>query len=365
MNYFNPSYFLVKKLKFSLFGYHARFRQTAQMETPKLGERSDTCAITVRESFRSVIRRINLEKLGMPLVLINIIIEYANDLSGNCARVLKSHKKSVTCVAVLRDKCLGQVLATGSDDGTVRIWREGICVSVYAHNRPVLCLVALSNGLLASGSTDCTIKLWSHPDADCLILMGHSGPVSCLAILRDGRLASGSSDTNICTWDPETGCHVNTLTGHTSRVHFLAEAGACELGPILVSGSHDKTFRVWANGVAVRTITFATCFPAVAIGEDIALSFEGRLRIYNMLSGTYYDLAEHNTPIRQLCPMSIRKLCAMPNRNVIAICSGRVCMLDLNGVIEQILYVDATDATWLPSGHLAVTCTDGTVRLCC
>src|SRR5438067_4470279 len=61
--------------------------------------------------------------------------------------------------------------------------------------------------LLASGSSDNTIRLWDTATATELrALKGHTRPVLSLAFARDGRvLASGSADTTIRLWDTTTG----------------------------------------------------------------------------------------------------------------------------------------------------------------
>jgi len=56
--------------------------------------------------------------------------------------------------------------------------------------------------ILASGSRDCTVRLWSLPDGMPLkILRGDSGPLYCLAFSPDGRtLASGGMDNVAQLW---------------------------------------------------------------------------------------------------------------------------------------------------------------------
>jgi WD40 repeat protein len=53
-------------------------------------------------------------------------------------------------------------------------------------------------------------------------LTGHTNIVYTLAILSNGNLASGSADSTVKIWNPSTGSLVYTLTGHTNAVWTLA-----------------------------------------------------------------------------------------------------------------------------------------------
>ena len=72
---------------------------------------------------------------------------------------------------------------------------------------------------LATGSGDGTVRIWDaatgraarHPT-------GHTGAVTAVAIAPDGTwLATGSDDGTVRIWDPATGQQRATLTGHTGR----------------------------------------------------------------------------------------------------------------------------------------------------
>ena len=82
-----------------------------------------------------------------------------------------------------------------SDRGRDRPPSRGSTGSVNA-----LCLLA--DGRLASGSGDGTIRLWdAATGAETARLEGHAGAVNALCLLTDGRLASGSRDGTIRLWD--------------------------------------------------------------------------------------------------------------------------------------------------------------------
>ena len=72
--------------------------------------------------------------------------------------------------------------------------------------------------VLASGSADHTIRLWSLPDGVALkTLRGHTAEVGCLAISPDGRvLASGGVDKAVRLWVLGKVDLSRLIVGHTS-----------------------------------------------------------------------------------------------------------------------------------------------------
>lgn len=68
---------------------------------------------------------------------------------------------------------------------------------------------------------------------------GHAGYVWCLSRLSDGRIASGSRDRSIKIWDGDS-CQA-TLLGHQASICALAVVGS-----ELWSGSRDRSIVVWS-----------------------------------------------------------------------------------------------------------------------
>ncbi|MFN8004069.1 MAG: hypothetical protein U0X75_24005 [Acidobacteriota bacterium] len=73
---------------------------------------------------------------------------------------------------------------------------------------------------LASGSSDGTVKLWDVASgAEKVTLKGHAGFVLSVSYSPDGRtLASGSSDKTVKLWDVASGAEKVTLKGHALSV---------------------------------------------------------------------------------------------------------------------------------------------------
>jgi WD40 repeat protein len=80
--------------------------------------------------------------------------------------------------------------------------------------------------ILASGSTDRTVRLWDVKTGEILFsLKGHSGPITCLAFSEDGRtLASGSADRTVRLWNVGTGKPLAVFGGCSGTIFSLTFA---------------------------------------------------------------------------------------------------------------------------------------------
>jgi len=78
---------------------------------------------------------------------------------------------------------------------------------------------------LASGSVDCTVKIWDVETGQCLrTLRGHTEGVTSVAWhpCDSTKLASGADDDTAKIWDAETGDCLRTLTGHSKSMRSVA-----------------------------------------------------------------------------------------------------------------------------------------------
>ena len=91
-------------------------------------------------------------------------------------------------------------------------------------------------------------------DQSVMTIRGHSDEVHGMAVSPDGkRIVSGSADKTVKVWDSATGEEVATLRGHSDGVISVAFSPD---GKRIISGSWDNTIKVWdaATGAELMTL---------------------------------------------------------------------------------------------------------------
>ncbi len=182
----------------------------------------------------------------------------------------EGHQGWVWSISVSRD---GTLLASASDDNTVRVWTtSGVPRLVLDKNTTGVRAVALSpdGKLVAAALEDKTVRIWGVEDGELLyILVGHTAWVRCLAFSPDGSLlASGSFDKTVRLWNVSDGKLLQTMKGHTASVLGVAFSPD---GTKLASGSVDQTVRLWrvSDGTLLNILQGHTDFVyAVAFSPD-------------------------------------------------------------------------------------------------
>jgi WD40 repeat protein len=139
----------------------------------------------------------------------------------------------------------GKWLASASDD--LSLWDAGSGRRVATLQQPSWVTVVAfspSGQLIATGHDDGQVRLWDTASRRLLReLPGHTHPVSALAFRSDGKaLATAGEDRIIHLWEIDNGKLLGTLRGHTDRIPALAWSPS---GDRLVSAGWDTTARVW------------------------------------------------------------------------------------------------------------------------
>jgi WD40 repeat protein len=183
-------------------------------------------------------------------------------LSTSGGRGLSGHRGPIGTLAVTPD---GRYLATGSDDGSVRLWDlsaddpAAVPKVLAAHDGGVGALAMGPGGRwLASAGADGAVRLWdlgaADPAAAPRVLSGIEGAVTALAADPGGRwIAAGGEQGEIIVWDlaaADPAVPPRRLHLHRTAVTALA---AGPDGRRLASGGRDHLVTLWdlaATGTA-------------------------------------------------------------------------------------------------------------------
>ncbi|KAF5381370.1 hypothetical protein D9615_008306 [Tricholomella constricta] len=191
----------------------------------------------------------------------------------------------------------GQTIATGGDDGKVKVWStyNGFCfVTFTEHSAPISTVAFAKHGsVLFSASLDGTVRAYDLIRYRNFRTFTSPSPVqfSSLAVDPSGEVvAAGSTDSfEVFLWSVQTGKLLDILSGHEGPVSSLAfsPSGVNQLA----SGSWDKTVRIWNVFGRSRAVE-----PLTVTSDVLTLAFrpDGKELAASTLDGqiTFFDVQE-------------------------------------------------------------------------
>ncbi|KAJ1354251.1 hypothetical protein KIN20_011126 [Parelaphostrongylus tenuis] len=198
-------------------------------------------------------------------VMIDVEMEAVGESDEfHLSRVIEAHKADVKCIT---STSAGVIISGGRDD-VVKFWNKrggefsealsfpqprGLSVnSIGYYDSP-------DGWLVFAGRKDGSIAVYGSGSSEPrTVLTHHSSNVCCIYVDEKNHvLLSGSWDNNVVVWpiknllDPEFSALV--LVGHTYSVWALA---AIESNPgFYLTGSADKTIKLWRDDNVIRTFT--------------------------------------------------------------------------------------------------------------
>ncbi|KXL43720.1 hypothetical protein M433DRAFT_258 [Acidomyces richmondensis BFW] len=207
---------------------------------------------------------------------------------GADAGVLKGHTDIIITISV---DWSGHWLATGAKDNTAKLWKvdpingDYACYATFTGHAESVGAVSLPNAVppseskefrdplnhppkfLVTGSQDKTVKRWdisSQPGKaprSVYTRKAHDKDINAIAISYSSSsplFASASQDRTAKIWDVESGEAIGVLRGHKRGVWTVAfslpgiapltttaSGGASSAKGMVVTGSGDKTVRIW------------------------------------------------------------------------------------------------------------------------
>ena len=171
-------------------------------------------------------------------------------------KTFKGHQAPVSCLAMHPKK---SILATGSDDCTWKLWsvpKGDLIMSGEGHDDWIGSVKFNPKGThLATSSGDATVKLWNLAEASCThTFTDHAQAVWSTDWHWSGDfLVSGSMDQTIRLLDVNSGRCRQTFRGHVDSVNtvqFLPYANT------ICSASADKTISLWdmRTGLCIQVL---------------------------------------------------------------------------------------------------------------
>ncbi|MGK7920344.1 MAG: hypothetical protein AB4080_10115 [Trichodesmium sp.] len=153
--------------------------------------------------------------------------------------------------------------------------------------------------LIASGSTDKTIKLWSLNGKLQKTLKGHTDNISRISFSPDGKyLASGAYDQTVKIWNlQQTEIKPLSLKSHSDRITTVSFSPNSQ---ILASGSMDKTIKIWSKtGELLKTIPTKKMITWVSFSPDgqfiAAANTTGTIQLWR-INGQLLTTVTHGNP---------------------------------------------------------------------
>lgn len=141
---------------------------------------------------------------------------------------------------------LNSSLATGNDRYSIILWdvpSRQVLFRLYGHKKEIKAIAFTADGkVLASGSKDGTIRLWDTKTGKQIQELS-SGLKTTLAFSSDGNsIASVVNNNQIQLWDVSSGQKTSTLNGKIGECYALTYSPDRKF---LASGSHDGTVLLW------------------------------------------------------------------------------------------------------------------------
>jgi WD40 repeat protein len=270
---------------------------------------------------------------------------------------------------------LGDYLASGSSDRTVRVWplKEKKEPLVLRGHKGAIRSIAFSpdGATIASGSEDMMIKIWGIAEAKEILQIGPtSDMVGGIAFSpRGSMIISGSWNGSTQVWDAQTGKQRANLNGHSDAVVAVAVSSDAQS---LVTASMDKTIRLWPATAPppAAQLTFVghtAALWSVAVSPDrktlATAGKDGAIRLWDAATTKFIGrLAGHQSGVTHLSFSSDGKTLLSAGKDKLA------RIWDVEKREEKLALThhtgEVTRAIFSPNGQVIATAsTDKVVRL--
>lgn len=272
----------------------------------------------------------------------------------------------------------GELVATASSDGTIRMWRASNGTKVMTHkNHPNMFDLKLFRSDIFSSTRDWMVTLLDDKTAmisdtwtgtDVSVLRGHKATLTTAIFNPSGdKVVTGSEDGTARVWDAETGTETVVFRSHTDGIYSAVFSSS---GDFVATSSADNSVRIWdvqtgaevavihAKYSRIRNIRFSPSDEWLVTASESNQT----MQIWDASSGANLSISGHENIMSfgDFSP-SGTQIIAILNDNTASLLhlpTGTE-LINLKGHHGAI-----NSAKFSPSGHWIVTGSDdGTVRI--
>ncbi|KAJ3129987.1 hypothetical protein HK098_007253 [Nowakowskiella sp. JEL0407] len=250
-----------------------------------------------------------------------------------------------------------------------------LSAQLIAHSQDVKALTSSSPDSIFSSSRDTTIINWQRASPSLFSsekkFSEHSHFVNSLSFIKpsakypSGLLVSGSSDKTINVYDltsPGTE-PIYSLLGHTDNVNTLAVDDSNPESPVIISGSWDKTVKIWKNFQCSNTLTghSLAIWGVLSFGEGkyLSSSADKTIRLWNDDAKVIYTFIGHTDVVRGLAKVGFNQFLSCSND-----CTIRLWNLTGDCVAELVGHTSFVySVAVLPTGEFVSSAEDRSVKI--
>lgn len=189
----------------------------------------------------------------------------------------------------------GKTVATGSYDGTAKLWdaatgRERFHLKAAA-GRVHRVTFSPDGKILAAACDDRTTRFWDVATGQDLTASRAATGNCFVSYTRDGKLLATGLQSDVRLLDAATGQELATLVGHSAMVNPGSRFSPDDT--LLATGSYDCTVRLW--DVSLRKERFVlrghtACVPDVAFSPDgktlASAGWDHTVKLWDVTAGT-------------------------------------------------------------------------------
>ena len=172
-------------------------------------------------------------------------------------RTFQEHEKR--CWSVDFNKVDTKLVASGSDDAKVKLWSANMENSVTSlEAKANVCSVKFnpcSRYHLAFGSADHCVHYYDLRNIKnpLMVFKGHKKAVSYVKFLNNEEIVSASTDSQLKLWNTSKTPCIRSFKGHINEKNFV---GLATDGDFIACGSENNALFVYYKGLSKQVLTF-------------------------------------------------------------------------------------------------------------